>query len=152
MSQFQVTQSSKSSSNSYIVKPNTISFEIPLYKAYAVWKKYEYRFGAVDLENATTFEAKILWEEGDLISNPDNSPNFLLLIQKISPEGVIKINTTGNEGNVLVAFLIDGIVRWSWYIWVANYDTDNGGITYTYNNSYYNYIWMDCNFGTRVEL
>lgn len=138
--------------NSYIIKPNSKDFEIPLYKAFVIWEKYGSRFGAVDFENATTFEAKILWEEGDLISNHDNSPNFLLPIEGTSPEGVIKINTTGNEGNALVAFLVDGIVRWSWHIWVTDYDPDNGGVTYTYNNGYNNYIWMDRNLGAKAAI
>jgi len=133
--------------NSYFVKPNTTGFEIPVYKAYGIWEKFGSRFGTVDFENATTFEAKILWEEGDLISNHDNSSDFLLPIEGEGSEGVIKINTTANEGNAMVAFFVDGVVRWSWHIWVTNYDPDNGGTTYPYNNGHRDYVWMDRNLG-----
>lgn len=135
------------SPNSYFVKPNTTGFEIPVHKAYAVWENYGARFGTVDFDNATTFEAKVLWQQGNLISNHDGSANFLLPLEGEDGGAVIKINTTGNEGNASVGFFVDGVIRWSWHIWVTNYEPDNGDKTHTYNNGYREYVWMDRNLG-----
>ena len=54
----------------------------------------------------------------------------------------------GVEGNCLVGFTIQNqtdAIRWSWHLWVTNYDPDDGGTTYSANG----YEIMDRNLGAK---
>lgn len=132
--------------NCFIIKPNTTGYGIPVTKAYSIWREYSSRFGSTNLDSWTNFEVKILWQEGNLISN---HTAYKVPLEGTGEHAVIRINTTSNQGNALIAFVVDNVIRWSWHIWVTDYDPDNGGTVYPYNNGYRDYVWMDRNLGAK---
>lgn len=102
--------------NSYIVESGT-THNFSIMKAYSVWK--------LQLDNDITLTehdiaVELLWQdEKDLISK------LSLKKGKKNEESIIHVQTTkGKEGNAVVAIKMNGVVRWSWHLWVTDYDPD----------------------------
>ncbi|MFV0420068.1 MAG: hypothetical protein ACK5KT_15225 [Dysgonomonas sp.] len=134
------------SPNCYIVSPGQASEEIPIAKAYLV---SESRSDLTDLNRSDKVYVKILWQD---------TQNLIDKVELVDGDKGIyskfKVTAKGTtQGNALVAIHVgpngndsDPIV-WSWHIWVTDYNPNNGGTTYTYNNSEKEYIFMDRNIG-----
>ncbi len=140
-------------SNSFIVPPFT-GIDIPVKKAYDVWKNYksprsaEYPFqtnGAKDLStlNPGKLGAILLWQDVPyMIQNASETDNTLYLVNEITgvresavigvgEDAIIRVLPRLNRcnekpGNAVVAFTIDGDIYWSWHIWFTDYDPNTG--------------------------
>ncbi|MCD7962142.1 MAG: fimbrillin family protein [Rikenellaceae bacterium] len=131
-------EESLTSPNCYIVKPGMYQ-EIPVLKAYTVWAtQVPLDPKNVDLSGKVTSE--VIWEE---------IPG---LIKRIEVEGkdrqsLITVYTEGSkgEGNALVGVYIGGTLRWSWHIWVTNYDPETENLFR--NNGMEDNTIMDRNLG-----
>ena len=127
--------------NCYMVAPGgTIVF--PVRKAYQAWRENTVLAAtSPDMSGAVTCE--LVWEDvSGLISsvtldaNGDKGSSSMLKVVTNSSKGA---------GNAVVAVKIGGVVRWSWHIWVIDYNPDRDN--YTYNNGLYTYTFMDRNLG-----
>lgn len=124
--------------------------EIPVKKAYEMWAHYEY----LKTENVTTpipsgvQSANLYWED---------TPG---LVQGVSMVAVsdpslstikISIDNAKGKGNAVVAFKVDGVIYWSWHIWVT--DSPDNGVAYgqgtetDINNNPITIQYMDRNLG-----
>ena len=81
----------------------------------------------------------ILWQ-----TSPD-----LISLSDMTTDEKVTINANSTAGNaVIAAYDGDGDILWSWHIWVTDYDPDNGGTSYTIENSAdSSYTFMDRNLG-----
>lgn len=100
--------------NSYIVSPGS-SINIPIVKAYSVWKNYLDKDLGMEDQIVT---AELLWQdEKKLVSaitlklNEDKYKSYI----------AVKTNST-MEGNAIVVVKMNGIIRWSWHLWVTEYN------------------------------
>lgn len=130
--------------NCYMLKPGE-TVEIPVTKAYEVWKQESYLGPAVLTGDP---EAEFLWMDAEglvtsmeLVSDPDDKTRSKIKVAAAS----------GKEGNALVGVRIDGEMRWAWHIWVTEYDPDGDGKTYDYHfatsDRERSFIFMDRNLG-----
>ena len=136
--------------NCYIVAPGT-TLEIPVVKAFEIWKQVpELQSKSVTFEGALS--AELIWQDR------------VNLIESVSLEGegrTAKISVAvaaGMVGNAVIALKEDGAVRWSWHLWITDYDPDTaseGNGLFEYDNNgdgITDYIFMDRNLGSTGEL
>lgn len=127
--------------NSYIL-PQGGTLIIPLMKGYATWKQI-LDYEEADLMGNITVE--LLWQtkmslvRSISLIHKDNTTNSLIPELKSQ----IKIETNNLDGNALVVMKMDGVIMWSWHIWVTNYDSQDSGAQRTNNG----YTFMDRNLG-----
>lgn len=89
-------------SNSYIVKPGS-TLTIKAVEGNSADK--------VDFDNA-----KLLWQtELGMVKSVSAAPGEGALVVSLNP---------GLSGNAVVAALKDGVIVWSWHLWVCDYDPD----------------------------
>jgi hypothetical protein len=124
--------------NCYIVTPGT-TITIPLLKAYKVWAS------DVDLKDINnpftgTPGAELLWQDvSGLVTG--------VTLNGTGENANITVTTASSQwgGNAVVAFTIDGITRWSWHLWITNYNpNDPAGQKH---QSYHNLTLMDRHLG-----
>lgn len=117
--------------NSYIFDPyqnDYDGFYIPVKKAYAMWQDENgYIYDADPISG--TLSASIYWEDvsGLIISDPDSSENsYNLPISGTGENAKIKvlIDKSKGEGNAVIAFKVNGEIKWSWHVWVTDDPTD----------------------------
>lgn len=123
-------------SNSFIVGYNK-TIDIPVIKAYAVWNQL-LNLNEVGLQGTVSVE--LLWEDKkDLIKE------VTLASGDKGTASMLRVTTNSNnlQGNAVVAVRINNVIRWSWHIWVTNYDPDVLAGEKVYNNT----IFMDRNLG-----
>lgn len=86
------------------------------------------------------YDAELIWESRlGLIKNVQLSPDKKRLIFVVSPDYIC-------QGNAIVAVRdADGIVLWSWHLWVTPYDPDSDAVTVNYHNK--DYQMMTRNIG-----
>lgn len=100
--------------NSYIV-PSGGTINIPVMKAYAAWKLT--LDNDIDLPD-TNLTAELLWQdEKNMVKS--------VALQKASVDNksMIQVKTNADvEGNAVIVFKVDNTVRWSWHLWVTNFD------------------------------
>jgi len=150
------TAASWSYPNCYMYTPGIIA-QIPLAKAYDMWRYHPY-FRDAEASLSGTPTAELLWmdTEGLITSVSITNPGY---------GGVLLAYTgDGKTGNAVVAVKIDGVIRWSWHIWISAYtpntnitlsrDPDQypvtGGNVYAYDNNtdgISDFIFMDRNLG-----
>lgn len=93
------------------------------------------------------FTAEILWD--------DTSGGAIFSVDEPVDTGAtatMTITASANPGNALVAVKdTDGIIRWSYHIWVTDYDPNTDGAswinTYNTNNNGKHFVFMDRNLG-----
>ena len=89
--------------NSYIVKPGA-TLSIKAVEGNSADK--------VDFDNA-----KLLWQtERGMVKSVSAAPAEGALVVSLNP---------GLSGNAVVAALKDGVIVWSWHLWVSDYDPDS---------------------------
>lgn len=130
--------------NSYILKPGE-QLEMPVKKAYLVWESDLLNGGSVLGDARETLSGpvtcELLWQDAPglvdvrLNGDGDRGENTKLLVTA----------NGATEGNAVIAIRVDGIIRYSWHIWVIDYDPEEN--TLLYNNGYQNYVFMDRNLG-----
>lgn len=99
--------------NCHIVAPGG-RVSIPLDEVYKIWRD---EFGET-VSRTSTPQIEVLWETKDgLITDCDYQ-------YSTTNGGSIRVETAGNvgEGNALIAVKVDGVIRWSWHIWVTTYE------------------------------
>ncbi|MDH6307877.1 hypothetical protein M2451_000326 [Dysgonomonas sp. PFB1-18] len=123
-------------SNCYIVG-NGSTVDIPVIKGYAVWNQL-LNVDRLDLEGTTTVD--LLWQDHDnlvtSVSLADGDKGPLSYIR-------VKVNSQSLVGNAIVTLKINGLVYWSWHIWVTDYDPTQTSGQKAYNGS----TFMDRNLG-----
>ena len=143
--------------NCIMVKPGQ-KVSIPIAKAFAVWDQYKDLLGKADMTK--DMAPMLVWSYPDEMVDWDgleiedyDDVNKAVITFKITP---------GMKGNALVALTVDGTIRWSWHIWVTDYepgqdirpetlatgpnDVTNGKV-YRYVNGAGDLVWMDRNLG-----
>ncbi len=122
--------------NSYMVTPGE-GIIIPLAKAYKMWEiNTDLASFGESLAGEPT--AELIWEEHDgLISD--------LLVTGSERNAFIKVITNGKfgPGNAVIGVRINGKIRWSWHIWVTDYDPNLPGSQESNNG----FVLMDRNLG-----
>lgn len=140
--------------NCYFTPPGS-TIEFPVIKGFRVWQE-EF---STPLSGVVT--AELAWQDtpGLITSvglkNGDNGENSTLQVSTAS----------GLSGNAVVQLKVGGIIRWSWHIWVTNYNPDSslpdipngayavaGGNIYRHsftnpNADFVDYVLMDRNLG-----
>ena len=142
--------------NSYIFDPivakaNAFSgVYIPVKKAYSMWAGYEY---LKQNENFTPIpfgeqSASVFWEDvPGLIKSVSIVPGSSAADSKIK----VEINKYLGNGNAVITFKVNGLVYWSWHIWVT--ENPSNGVSYSqgfetdYQNSPIQIQYMDRNLG-----
>jgi len=137
--------------NCYMVSPGG-SIDIPVAKAYAVWETYSAdNFTNEDLTGNVT--AELLWQDkSDLLTNTSDVANWSLPVTGVYRDAKIRVEASNQTGNAVIALSIGGEIRWSWHIWVTDYDPDNPvspDAVYTFRNGTTkgDFIFMDRNLG-----
>src|SRR5690606_37389812 len=145
--------------NSYIFDPYQDEYDglfIPVKKAYDIWKDENGYFNQ-PITNGT-LTASILWQDnpGLIKSNPatQNDEFDLELIGNLENSKIkVIVDKTKGEGNAVIAFKVNGIIKWSWHIWVtdspdigaSNHVLEN--INMNLDNEYFAPTFMDRNLG-----
>lgn len=141
--------------NSYIVQAGQ-TMEIPVAKAYAMWHDYKLPADAKYSAGKTLAEV-----EGSSISGTGTvelvwqDVTDLITAANISLVGTgenAKINitpTTGKTGNAVIGIKYNNILRWSWHIWVTNYNPATTNVTLS--SLGYDVIMMDRNLGATAN-
>ena len=111
-------------SNCYIV-PCTAS-------TYSFGVKSKQGFSYPNTYNAS-YSAVVLWES--LPYNNSVAVGTVIKNAQLYSDNRIYVETTGTEGNALVAVLNgEGTIIWSWHLWVTDYDPNNSSSDYNYIN------------------
>jgi len=121
--------------NSYIFtgkdkNGNTVDgLYIPVKKAYEMWRSGNYMKG--NTIPSGVISADVLWEDNmGLIKSKEN---YILDIVGSGENAEIKVPVNKvKEGNALISYKIDGVVYWSWHIWVTD-DPTNGSTYKSYD-------------------
>jgi len=94
---------------------------------------------------ADALTAEVLWSDTN---------GLLTTVEAVGTgaDGIIKVvSAPGKAGNAVVAVKVGGEIKWSWHVWVVDYDPDNGGGTFTNtyntNDNGKSFIFMDRNLG-----
>jgi hypothetical protein len=116
-------------SNCYIVPPGATIY-IPVSRASTGNPDY--------FSTSDTFTTGLLWSDVSATH-----------VTATADGRYIKVVASNTEGNSVVYAKHDGLIVWSWHIWVTNYNpgttanTDANTTTYSFNNN----LWMDRNLG-----
>ncbi len=103
--------------NSYMIEPGK-SLNFPIIKAYSIWKLQLDNDIDITQDDVTV---ELLWQdEKDLIEKVS------LRKGKINETSILQVKTTkGKEGNAVVAVKMNGVIRWSWHLWVTDYNPND---------------------------
>ena len=109
----------KNVANCYIVAPGTVGFEVPVIKAFKGWRSDAELKPSVSGINLSTgaLSANLLWQDRvGLISSVS------LQDASLREGAKIRFNTANASGNAVIELKVGGVTRWSWHIWVTDYD------------------------------
>lgn len=124
-------------SNTYIVTPGT-TVDVPVIKAYAVWKQLLNL--DLDLNTNSDVSAELLWQdEKNLVKSvalADGNKKEASEIRVVTNKGI--------EGNAVIVVKVGGNIRWSWHLWITNYDPSIA----TSQRQFNNITFMDRNLGS----
>jgi hypothetical protein len=106
-------------SNSYLVAPGAEIY-IPVSRA------NEHVADAIG--ESDELSAEFLWADAPLLLQE-------LTVYGTGAAGAIKVKASGSKtGNAVIAVKVGGVIKWSWHIWVIDYNPDSAA-------------WMDRNLG-----
>lgn len=140
--------------NSYIIKSGIESSAISLAKAYAMWNEYKIpansRVGAnktlsefTGTTLSTGVTMRLIWQD-----NPSLLTSTSIKLTGVGSGATFTITpTAGESGNAVVGVVIDNKVRWSWHIWVTNYNPETANHTLVNTTDANKYVFMDRNLG-----
>lgn len=105
--------------NCYVVSPGETLY-IPVSKAFGVWGKNDVLAG----EGAGmlgAMGARVVWEDVRYLLNDDQ-----ITVLGSGSKAVIQVRTTPRScGNAVLALEIGGEIRWSWHLWITDYDPND---------------------------
>lgn len=144
--------------NCIMVKPGE-EISIPVAKAFAVWQKHQKLFGK-KFSGKGDLAPVLVWAlPNDLVDDDELEITGYEDINKAA----IRVKTKpGAVGNALVALAVQGEIRWSWHLWVTEYNPGAdisleelkkgpnnvpGGNVFRYKNYCGDNIFMDRNLG-----
>jgi hypothetical protein len=109
---------------------NVDGLYIPVKKAYEMWKNGNYMKGTTIPSGVIT--ADVLWEDNmGLIKSKEN---YTLDIIGTGENAEIKVPVNKvKEGNAVIAYKVNGVVFWSWHVWVTD-DPTNGSTYKSYDD------------------
>lgn len=121
--------------NSYIYdlplakQHNYGGLEIPVAKAYAMWSQYEY---LKTNGNPTPIppglqSASLYWED---VPGLVTGVNVISSAEAADAKIKVDISKGKGKGNAVIAFKVDGVIYWSWHIWVT--DDPTKGVYYSH--------------------
>lgn len=94
---------------------------------------------------ATTFTATKLWDD------TTDGAVASYSIAGTGQDALLTVTAGTKSGNALIAVKQGGETKWSYHIWVTDYDTSKAGATWTNswntNNNGKNFVFMDRNLG-----
>jgi hypothetical protein len=108
-----------SPSNCYIVPPNRAVI-FPVSRANQDGKT---RIASVN----SGWTTQLLWTDKP---NPLSSSGTVKSVTAQFVDGTIKVETGSAEGNAVVVAKVNGVIVWSWHIWVTSYDPNTTNISY----------------------
>lgn len=123
--------------NCYILEPGGDGIEIPL--AWANGSPYGERIGAND-----DVTIKVIWLDTDR----GIAANSVISGYKLSGNGAsgkIEVYPGTQQGNALIGAYVSGEIKWSWHIWVTDYNFDSGYTTIESRK------WMNINLGAIID-
>ncbi|MCD7935746.1 MAG: hypothetical protein LUG98_02700 [Tannerellaceae bacterium] len=130
--------------NSYILPING-TLHLPVRKAYLVWADDVMGDQKQTLIGNVTYE--LIWQDEPGLVSVDYAPGS----NAATGDKTVLLVTAhkGIPGNALIGVKVNNIRRYSWHIWITDYDPDTqtGGSTLLYNNGYQDYRFMDRNLG-----
>lgn len=133
------------SANCFVIKPGqTYGFE-PYYRTETGggYKFTDYLDADDETGKKVIESVKIIWQTKDAIG--DNTDGSLVYLSEDKKKIYVK---AGSEGNALIgAYNKDGVVLWSWHIWVTGIEPDNLANAITY----YTYKWDNTKIYSKVE-
>lgn len=123
--------------NCYVVSPGETLY-IPVSKAFGVWGKNDVLAG----EGAGmlgAMGARVVWEDVRYLLNDDQ-----ITVLGSGSKAVIQVRTTPRScGNAVLALEIGGEIRWSWHLWITDYDPNDPETQKSKNG----WTFMDRNLG-----
>lgn len=125
--------------NSYVIAPGDVLY-IPVAKMVDVWASNAVLASTSTNVLAGEMEAEIVWNDNRFMLTDDQ----LAIVGK-GRDAVIQVRTDSalGEGNALVAVRVGGEIRWSWHVWVTDYDPNDPAVQKTFNGN----TFMDRNIG-----
>lgn len=108
--------------NCLMVKPGDYAY-IPVKRAYDAWS------GILDLNNYNIEEVVFLWTD-NISLNPQIIEDIDFTTAERGRNAVVRVKTGGAEGNMVLGVIIQGEIRWSWHLWITNYDPEELGGTF----------------------
>ncbi|MCC8088053.1 MAG: hypothetical protein LIO79_02160 [Rikenellaceae bacterium] len=104
--------------NSYMLRPGGNGVEFPVAQAN---KDNVTRIGAND-----DIELRLLWTDTPAYLGSDAAVQSFSL-NGTGASATISVAPGSKEGNAVIAAVVDNKIRWSWHIWVVDYDPDVDG-------------------------
>ncbi len=128
--------------NSFMLNPGDEIF-ISVKKAFGMWQENS-SLASTNPDLSGTLTAEVIWQEDqhEIIDN--------ITVVGESNKAVLHVKTKlGQKGNAIVAVKIGGVIRWSWQLWVSDYNpiSKKNGTTYEFNGL----TFMDRNLGSTID-
>lgn len=100
-------------------------FYIPVKKAYAMWNNGAY-MGGDALNSNQTATAVVYWEDvsGLIKTTASNTYNLEIIGTGENAKIKILVDKAKGKGNAVVAYKLNGEIKWSWHVWVTDDPTD----------------------------
>lgn len=117
-------------SNCYIVKPNS----------YVMFPVFTVNSSKQRVSIGSNWTAELLWTDKSNYLTPSGT---VKTVTAQLTDGTILVETGSTEGNAVVVAKVDGVIVWSWHIWVTRYDPN---IT---NKLFNSNTFMDRNLGAK---
>lgn len=109
---YKVKVRQKGAPNSYILYTGE-TVDIPVHKAYYAWRNDN----ALNTTLSGAVSTRVLWQDQP---NGGAVSGATLLAGYQGEDSRIHVQAGGQEGNAVVVMEIDGVIRWSWHIWVCD--------------------------------
>lgn len=144
--------------NCVMIKPGEVAI-IPIAKAFAVWEQNQKLFGK-KFSSKGDMGAILIWALPYNLT--DNENIEIINYEDINKAGIQVRSKAGLTGNAMIALTLNGEIRWSWHLWVTDYNPGKdlqpqqlmtgpngveGGKVYRYKNLAGDHIFMDRNLG-----
>lgn len=144
----------KNDPNCYMVVPGAPQ-DIPIAKVFDVWANDN------DLNNAArggdpsamtsgNYTAELLWQDNKGLISSVTLPAGATRTSKITVQTTAGEN--GGGGNAVVVLKEGTAIRWSWHLWVTDYDPDAGQNGTTYIQPRNKAVYMDRNLGAAAAV
>ncbi len=107
--------------NCYIMKPGGVGYFIPVAQANAD--------GTTRIAQSSVMTAEILWADvpGGLKADGSSAIAYVGVRQNAGGvNGQLLVMPGRQTGNAVVCVKVGGVIKWSWHIWITDYDPNTG--------------------------